>query len=103
MGRSIDNFAELRHSSAVQLNRYALTEWREVRGLSKSALAVLAGISLPYMCDLEKGHRPGTAPVIKRLADALKVNVFALVANPNTVAAGEAPGRPDAKSAKGAA
>lgn len=67
----------------MQINRHALTEWRENRGLSKSDLAVMAEISLPYMCDLESGHRPGSPAVIKRLADALKVNLLALILNPN--------------------
>lgn len=67
----------------MRINRTALTEWRENRGLSKSALAREAEVSLPYLCDLESGHRPGSPPVIKRLADTLKVNIRALIENPN--------------------
>jgi transcriptional regulator with XRE-family HTH domain len=65
------------------LNRFALTEWRVARGLSKSQLAVEAQISLGYLCDLEKGHRSACSPpVLKRLADALKVNQLALIGSP---------------------
>jgi transcriptional regulator with XRE-family HTH domain len=77
----------------VRINRHALTEWRENRGFSKSELAVAAGISLPYLCDLESGHRPGSPPVIARVADALKVNVFALIENPNEAPAKAAVGQ----------
>lgn len=65
------------------LNRHALTAWREERGLSKSQLAVQAQISLSYLSELESGVKPGSAVVIRRLADALKVNVHVLVENPN--------------------
>ncbi len=67
----------------MRINRHALTEWRETRGYSKSRLATAVEISLPYLCDLESGHRPGSPPVIKRIADELKVNVHALIENPN--------------------
>lgn len=70
----------------MRLNRIALTAWREERGLSKSQLAVAAQISLSYLSELESGVKPGSAPVIRKLADALKVNVHVLVANPNDVA-----------------
>lgn len=67
----------------MRINRHALTEWRENRGYSKSELARRAMISLPYLCDLESGHRPGSAPVIVRIADVLKVRLHALIENPN--------------------
>lgn len=74
----------------MRVNRHALTEWRENRGFSKSELARQAEISLPYLCDLESGHRPGSPPVITRLADVLKVNVHALIENPNALTSGKA-------------
>lgn len=67
----------------MRVNRFAITEWRENRGFSKSKLAMLSQISLPYLCDIERGWKPGSAPVICRIADALKVNVLALIENPN--------------------
>lgn len=67
----------------MQVNRYSLTELREARGLTKSELATMAGISLPYLCDLESGHRPGSPRVIRDVANALKVSVLALIVNPN--------------------
>lgn len=71
----------------MKLNRHALTSWREERGLSKSQLAVAAQISLSYLSELESGAKPGSAQVVRRLADALKVNVLVLVENPNSVEA----------------
>lgn len=70
-------------TQGLRLNPHALTAWREERGLTKTELAGSAAIGLGYLCDLEKGRRPGTAPVIRRLADAMKVNVLVLVENPN--------------------
>ncbi len=85
------NFARVRgvpkdttpSNKALTLNPYALTAWREERGLTKTELAGAAQIGLGYLCDLEKGRRPGSAQVIRRLADAMKVNVLVLVENPN--------------------
>lgn len=71
----------------MQLNRFAVTEWREERGLSKSELAVAAQISLSYLSEIESGKNgkdaAASASVIRRIADALKVNVRVLILNPN--------------------
>jgi transcriptional regulator with XRE-family HTH domain len=75
----------------MELNRHALTAWREERGFTKSQLAADAGISLSYLSEIEAGVKRPTARVIRCLADALKVNVWALVVNPN-----DAPGAPPA-------
>ncbi len=68
---------------ALTLNPHAVTAWREERGFTKTQLAAAAEIGLGYLCDIESGRRPGSAPVIRRIADALKVNVLVLVENPN--------------------
>jgi len=47
--------------------------WREHRGLTQQALAVLAGISKPYLSQIETGKRQGTLETLSALARALDV------------------------------
>lgn len=68
------------------LNVVALTAWREERGLSKSQLAAAAQVSLSYLSEIESGTKHPSSAVIRKLADALKVNVYVLVSNPNAEA-----------------
>jgi len=51
----------------------ALKVWREYRGLSQQETAKLAGISVPYLSQLEGGKRKGSVGVLSSLAQALKV------------------------------
>lgn len=73
----------------VRFNKHALSEFREARSVTKTEMASALGISLSYYCDLESGHRPGTAALVDLAADFLKVRKLALIENPN-VSAGEA-------------
>ena len=50
-----------------------LRAWREHRGLSLQALADAAGVSKPYVSQIESGKRTGTAATLKKLAAALDV------------------------------
>ena len=45
--------------------------WREHRGLTVELLATAAGISKPYLSQIENGKRHGTMRVMKALAKAL--------------------------------
>lgn len=45
--------------------------WREHRGLTVESLATAAGISKPYLSQIENGKRHGTMRVMKALAKAL--------------------------------
>lgn len=47
--------------------------WREYRGLTQQALAKAAGISVPYLSQLEKGLRTGSKQVLLQLAHALAI------------------------------
>lgn len=65
---------------------YALLEgenpvrvWREYRGLTQQQLANAAGISKPYLSQLESGQRKGTVEVMARIARALNVSLDDLV------------------------
>lgn len=50
-----------------------LTVLREKDGMSKTALAKSAGMSLGYLCDLENGNREPNAVMRKKLATVLNV------------------------------
>lgn len=56
-----------------------LRAWREHRGLTLQALADAAGLSKPYVSQIESGKRAGTAATLKKLATALGVPVAALL------------------------
>ena len=47
--------------------------WRDHRGLTQQQLAGAAGISVPYLSQLESGKRTGSPHVLAAIADALGV------------------------------
>ncbi|GAB2736180.1 hypothetical protein GCM10027019_14760 [Melaminivora jejuensis] len=53
--------------------------WREHRQLSQEALARAAGVSKPFISQMESGKRAGTAATLKKIASALCVPVDALL------------------------
>lgn len=53
--------------------------WREHRGLSTLELASQAGITQPYLSQIETGKRVGGINTMKRLAQALGVTIDDLV------------------------
>jgi DNA-binding XRE family transcriptional regulator len=57
---------ELAGESAIKL-------WREHRGLTQQELATRAGISKPYLSQIETGKRQGTVETLSALARALDV------------------------------
>ena len=50
-----------------------LQAWREHRGLSISALAASAGVTLAYLSQIESGKREGTIDMLRKIAAALNV------------------------------
>jgi DNA-binding XRE family transcriptional regulator len=58
-----------------------LAFWRKHRGLTQVELSQAAGISQPYLAQLENGQREGTVPVYARLAKHLHVRIDDLVAD----------------------
>ena len=52
---------------------------REYRGMTAETLAGEAGISRAYLTQIETGHRSGRTDVLKRLAQALKVDMALIV------------------------
>ncbi len=53
--------------------------WREHRGMTAAALADAAGISTPYLSQIESGKRDGSIDVMKRIANTLGITVDDLV------------------------
>ena len=57
--------------------------WREFRDMSQQQLAEIAGISKPYLSQIENDKRSGTTEVITAIAKALKISVDELVPQPH--------------------
>ena len=53
--------------------------WREYRKLTQQQLAAKAGISKPYLSQLESSKRRGSTVVLQRIAQALAVGLEELV------------------------
>lgn len=49
--------------------------WREHRGLSGAELAKAAGLSAPYISQIESGKREAGIEALKKLAGALRVDI----------------------------
>ena len=47
--------------------------WREYRGLTQQQLADKAGISKPYLSQIETGKRTGTTDILSAIAKALNI------------------------------
>ena len=56
-----------------------LRVWREYRGLTQQQVAEAAGISKPYLSQLESGRRKGTTEVLQAVAKVLNVSLDDLV------------------------
>jgi len=67
-------------TSAILDGQNPVRVWREHRGLTQQQLAVAAGISVPYLSQIESGKRKGTAGVLVALAATLRLTVDDLVA-----------------------
>ena len=48
--------------------------WRSHRGLSGRDLAAAAGVSAPFISEIESGKKDGSVSVMKKIADVLKVD-----------------------------
>ena len=53
--------------------------WREYRGLTQQQLADKAGISKPYLSQIETGKRTGTTEILTTIAKALDVSLDEVV------------------------
>ena len=53
--------------------------WREYRGMSQHEMAENAGISVPYLSQLETNKRKGSLDVLSAIAKALRVSLENIV------------------------
>ena len=65
--------AEVVH--AILDGKSPIKVWGEYRGLTQQQLADMAGISKPYLLQLETGKRTGTTEVLSTIAEALDVSL----------------------------
>lgn len=56
-----------------------IKEIREMRRVSQSELARNAGVSQPFLCDLENNRRGAKPETYQRIADVLEVPVTELI------------------------
>jgi DNA-binding XRE family transcriptional regulator len=68
--------------------------WREYRALTQQQLAVRAGISKPYLSQMENGQRTGTLGTLRRVAGALGVDLEDLSPRPSLRRASRRPRLP---------
>jgi DNA-binding XRE family transcriptional regulator len=64
---------------ATQDGTNPVRAWRAYRGRTQQQLATMAGISKPYLSQLESGKRAGTMDVLRALAQALGLTLDDLV------------------------
>jgi DNA-binding XRE family transcriptional regulator len=53
--------------------------WRTHRGIAAAGLAAAAGLSAPYISEIESGKKEGSISAMKKIADALRVDLDDLV------------------------
>ncbi len=64
---------------AIADGTYPVKAWREYRGLSQDALADAAGLSKPFIIQIDRGKRSGTTETLKKLATALSAPLDMLI------------------------
>ena len=52
-----------------------LRVWREYRGLTVKQLAERAGVSAPFVSQIETGQREGSVETMRKLAEVLKISL----------------------------
>lgn len=65
-----------------RVNGTAIRALRERSGQRQIELAQLSGIDRAYLSHIEAGRRQPSAPVARRIAEALKVPFAAILADP---------------------
>lgn len=65
-------------ANAILDGEQPVKAWREHRGMTQDALAARAGISKPYLCQIENRKRVGAIKTLKAIAAALAVSVLDL-------------------------
>jgi hypothetical protein len=63
----------------IRAGEHPVRVWREHRGFGLNALARAAGMSAPYLSEIENGAKPGSVTALKKLATALAIEMDELV------------------------
>ncbi len=79
--------------SSISMGR-AIAAARDDRGIERGDLADRAGVSHPYLGELEQGRRWGTPLVLERIASALSLTSAELHAAAEAIGAGAPPSFP---------
>lgn len=80
--RAIDAGEELVPSEvtyAILDGKNPIRVWREYRSLTQRQLAETAGISIPYLSQIESGKRKGTTEILNAIARALSLTLDDIV------------------------
>jgi len=80
--RGEEELVPIRIAYAMLDGENPIKVWREYRGLTQQALADMAGISKPYLSQIETNKRTGTKEVLLAIAKALKVTLDDIVIQP---------------------
>jgi hypothetical protein len=64
----------------IRSGEHPLRVWREYRDIGLNTLARKAGVSSSYLSEIETGSKPGSAVTLKKLAEALSIDMDELVA-----------------------
>ena len=56
----------------------AIMRMRQEKGITQAALAEAAGVSQPFIYDLERGHRGAKMATLEKIADVLGCSVSEL-------------------------
>jgi ribosome-binding protein aMBF1 (putative translation factor) len=70
-----DEYVPIELTRRLMAGAMPVRVWREHRGLSARALAGRAGISAPYLSQIESGKKPGSFDAMAKLARALGVDM----------------------------
>ncbi len=57
----------------LSAGEHPIRVWRAHRGLTREALATMAGVSPSYLTEIETRHKPGSLAAMVKLAAALRV------------------------------
>jgi DNA-binding XRE family transcriptional regulator len=63
----------------IRKGEHPIRVWREHRGFGLNALARAAGVSAPYLSEIENGSKPGSSVALKKIATALEIEMDELV------------------------
>ncbi|HZW02632.1 MAG TPA: helix-turn-helix transcriptional regulator [Anaerolineaceae bacterium] len=75
MARGEEDLIPVEVVHAILSGENAIKMWREYRGHTQSALAEKAGISVPYLSQLETNKRKGSLDVLLAIAGALDLSL----------------------------